>query len=322
MIDPSTKSDTPLVRWLHGFASIGLYCLTGALIGCLAGCSGASNEYVPPPPPDVTYANPIAAPITPFVDENGTTEAANEAEVRARVRGFLKTIEFQPGQNVKQGDLLYTIERDVYEAALDSAAAAVESAAAAIGVAEATVKTAEAGLLKAEQDLDREERLKSQNASSQAQYDAAFAAEAAAKADLEAARANVNSAKSQKLQADADLRDAKINLDFTEVLAEIDGRITKSNFKVGNLVENGTHLATIVDDRQVFANFSISDRALLRIMRARKMAASDATQTGRESWSGTPVWARTRSTARSSSAAWARTSPMTRGESSGARWVS
>ncbi len=110
------------------------------------------------------------------------------------------------------------------------------------------------------------------------------------KAALEAARANVTAAQSQKLQADADLRQANIDLDFTEVRAEIDGRITKSNFKIGNLVENGSHLATIVDDRVVFANFSISDRALLRIMRVRNAARTDDSEVGRESWGGTPVY--------------------------------
>ncbi len=260
------------------------------------GCSQASNEYVEPPPPEVTYANPIEAPITPFIDQNGVTEAANEAEVQSRVRGFLKSIEFQPGQSVKQGDLLYTIERDEYEAAVESATAAVETAVAAIAVAEASVKTAEASVLKATQDLDREERLKARQASSEAVYDAAVAASAAAKASLESARANVTAAQSQKLQADADLKQAKIDLGFTEVRAEIEGRITRSDVKVGNLVDNGSRLATIVDDRQIFANFSVSDRAVLRLINARKAVTSGGQEVGRESWQGTPVFLRTRAT--------------------------
>ena len=265
-------------------------------LACLMGCSLASNEYVEPPPPEVTYANPIEAPITPFVDENGVTEAANEAEVQSRVRGFLKTIEFQPGQSVKQGDILYTIERDQYEAAVESATADVETAAAAIEVAQASVKIADAAVLKATQDLDREERLKAQQASSETLYDAAVAASAAAKASLESARASVTAARSQKLQADADLKQAKIDLDFTEVRAEIEGRITRSNVKVGNLVDNGSRLATIVDDRQIFANFSVSDRAVLRLINARKAATSGAQEVGRESWQGTPVYLAPRAT--------------------------
>jgi len=261
------------------------------LLGCAAiGCTGSSNEYVPPPPPTVTYANPIEAPITPFVDENGTTEAAKESEVRARVRGFLKAIEFQPGQFVKQGDVLYKIERDQYEAAVESSTAAVETAIAAIGVAEASVKNAQAAEFKTDQDLEREERLKTQNASSEAQYDAAKAASAAAKAALEAAHANVKAARSQKLQAEAALRQATIDLDFTVVRAEIDGKITKSNFKIGNLVEDGSHLATIIDDREIFANFSISDRAALRIMKARSAGQETSAEAGRKSWEGTPVY--------------------------------
>jgi RND family efflux transporter MFP subunit len=253
----------------------------------MLGCGTAGNEYVEPPPPEVTYALPIQAPITPFTDEIGLTEAVNEAEVRSRVSGFLKSVEFQPGEEVKQGDLLYTIEKDQYQAAFDSAQAAVQTAVAAIGVAQASVKIAEAEELRADQDLDRERRLKEQNASSQADYDAAVAGAAAAKAKLEAAMADVESAKAEKARAEAAFEQAKLDLDYTEVRAEIDGRITKTNFKVGNLVENGSQLATIVDDREVFANFSVSDRAALRIMATRRAAGISSEGSP---WRGMPVY--------------------------------
>jgi RND family efflux transporter MFP subunit len=253
----------------------------------MLGCGTSGNEYVEPPPPEVTYALPIQAPITPFTDEIGLTEAANEAEVRSRVRGFLKSVEFQPGEEVKQGDLLYTIEKDQYQAAYDSAQAAVQTAEAAIGVAQASVKIADAEKLRANQDLDREKRLKEQNASSQAEYDAAVAGAAAAEAKLEAATADVESAKAEKARAEAAFEQAKLDLLYTDVRAEIDGRITKSNFKVGNLVENGSHLATIVDDREIFANFSVSDRAVLRIMEVRREAGISPEGSP---WRGMPVF--------------------------------
>jgi RND family efflux transporter MFP subunit len=253
----------------------------------MVGCGTSGNEYVEPPPPEVTYALPIQAPITPFVDEIGLTEAAKEAEVNSRVRGFLKSIEFQPGAEVKQGDLLYTIEKDEYQAAYDSAQAAVQTAAAAIGVAQASVKIADAEKLKADQDLDREKRLKEQNASSQAEYDAAVSGAVAANAKLEAAMADVESAQAEKARSEAAFEQAKIDLDFTDVRAEIDGWITKTNFKVGNLVENGSQLATIVDDREIFANFSVSDRAVLRIMAARRAAGLPSEGSP---WRGMPVY--------------------------------
>ena len=282
MSDLSTTTDFRCEPRHGGWALIALVCLVG--------CSQTSNEYVEPPPREVSFAYPILAPITPFVDQTGITEAAYEAEVRSRVRGFLQTIEFESGQSVKQGDLLYTIEKEQYDAAYEVAKASEETAEAAIGVAEAAVKTAEAAVLKAAQDLEREERLKEQNASSQAQYDAAVAETEASKASLESARANVKAAQSTKHQAEAAVRQAKLELDYTDVHAVIDGRITKTNFKVGNLVENGSHLTTIVDANEIFANFSVSDRAALRIMSARNTAGLDQQSPDQPFWRDLPVY--------------------------------
>ena len=109
------------------------------LLAGLAGCGQQENDYVAPPAPDVTFANPIEVDLTPFVDESGILEAASEAGVQARVRGYIKTIEFEPGEFIKKGQLLYTIEKDQYKAAVDSAEAVLETAKAAIVESEASV---------------------------------------------------------------------------------------------------------------------------------------------------------------------------------------
>ena len=236
------------------------------------GCDRGSNEYVAPPPPTVTVAHPVSTEITPFLEQNGRTEASEEAEIRARVRGFIQAIDFEPGGKVKSGEQLYQIEPDQYEAEVTSAKAAVAAAEAGIAVAEAMIKTADAEVAKAQQDLGREERLKAQNASSQAQYDAALAASDAAKASLDSAKANAAESRAKKGSAEAVQEQAELNLSYTKVTAPIDGRITKTFFKLGNLVENGSHIATVIDDRSVFANFSISDRDLLEFMKARRLA--------------------------------------------------
>ena len=139
---------TMMLAWLSGAAA-------------MLGCGKAGNEYVEPPPPEVTFALPIQAPITPFVDQNGLTEAAYEAEVRGRVRGFLKSVEFQPGEQVRAEETFCTRSRKKsIRRPYESAQAAVQTAEAAIGVAKASVKIAQAEKLRANQDLDREERLK------------------------------------------------------------------------------------------------------------------------------------------------------------------
>lgn len=261
-----------------------------------SGCGTTKNEYAPPPPPEVTIARPAVVAITPFVEQNGRTEAAEEAEIRARVRGFLQEIKFEPGQMVEVDQELYRIERDQYEAEVNSAQAAVESAQAAVGVADAMIKIAQADVEKTRLDLNREKSLMDQKATSQAQYDATVAAADAANASLESAKANVESARAEQLRAEAALAQAQLDLGYTVVRAPITGRITKTNFKLGNLVENGDHLATVVDDERIFANFSISDRDLLEFMKARTRAMEaneDVDENSDEGrWRGSPVYLR------------------------------
>ena len=91
------------------------------LLAGLAGCEKPQNAFVPPPPPEVTVATPILRQVPQFLDQEGETEAAEEAEVRSRVKGFIQDILFEPGQPVKLGQDLYQIEPDTYQAALNAA---------------------------------------------------------------------------------------------------------------------------------------------------------------------------------------------------------
>lgn len=235
-----------------------------AAVGC-----NPKNEYEPPPPPEVTVAQPVIRAITPFFEENGTIEAVEEAEVRSRVSGFVQAINFEPGQAVEIGQILYKIEPDQYEANVNSAKAAVAAAEASIAVAEASVGSAEAEELNAKQNLAREKQLFERGAGSQTDVDAAVAADATATATVAAAKANVQAAYAEKGNAEAMLANAELDLNYTTVQAEIAGRITKTNVKLGNLVSDGGQLTTIVNRDQVYANFSVSDRQMLRFQRAK-----------------------------------------------------
>ncbi|MCS7465108.1 efflux RND transporter periplasmic adaptor subunit [Stieleria sp. ICT_E10.1] len=247
----------------HRFYAVGLL-----MVGCglLSGCSGASNDYVPPPPPTVTTAKPIQQSLTLFLEQNGQTEPVEAAEVRSRVSGFVQEILFEPGQRVQTGDELYKIEPDTYRAIQKSAAAAVEAAKAAVAVAEAAQATAEAEVKNVTSQYDREKRLFDSNAGSQSALDAAEAARDSALAQRQAAAANVEAEKAKQLQADAELAQAELDLEYTTVRAPIEGRVTKTEVKLGNLVQVGTPLATVVDQREIFANFSLSDQQLLELM--------------------------------------------------------
>lgn len=240
------------------------------LIVTVVGCGSVANQYVPPPPPEVTVARPVQRMVTPFVEENGVIEAVDEAEVRARVQGFVEQVKFQPGDQVSAGDLLYQIESDQYQAIVNSAKAMVQSADAAISAANAMVATAEAEVKVSDQNLRREKTLMDRQAGSQSDFDAAVAARDSALAALDSAKANVGVAIAEKGRAVASLAQTQLDLDYTTVESPIGGRISITVVKRGNLVENGTKLATVVDRKNVFVNFSISDRDMLRFIQERR----------------------------------------------------
>jgi RND family efflux transporter MFP subunit len=223
------------------------------------------------------------------LEETGETESAERAEVRARVRGFIESIEFEPGQAVEKGTLLYRIQPDEYQAAVQSAEAEVAAARAAISVATAEKATAEAEVNRAERELQRQRSLKAQDATSQTELDEAIAADESAKARLESATSAIEAAKAQLQQAEARLSRAKLDLSYTEVRAPIAGEVTKAEVKLGNLVDNGTELTAIVDDSRIFANFNVSDRQLLRFLE-RQADSPQSRPPERERWQQTPVF--------------------------------
>ncbi|MDF1841945.1 MAG: efflux RND transporter periplasmic adaptor subunit [Rubripirellula sp.] len=244
-----------------------LFLLAAGLIASMAGCEKPQNAFVAPPPPEVTVATPVLQSVPEFIDQEGETEAVEQAEVRSRVKGFIQKILFQPGKEVSLGQELYQIEPDTYQAELNSANAAVDAATAGIAVANASLETAKAEVVRTEADLSRETRLLQGNAGSQSDYDRAFAANEAAKASIHGAEANIQLAIAEKRSAEATVKQAELDFGYTKVTAPIAGYITKTEVKTGNLVENGTALAEVIDRSKMFANFSLSDREILRLQK-------------------------------------------------------
>ena len=164
----------------------------------------------------------------------GMTRGSREVEVRARVEGFLESVNFVEGRFVKPGDLLYVIDPLPYKAALEEA--------------NGQLARAEAALVNARQDLERFEPLIKRNAISRQQYDEAVAA-------VKANEAAVDSAKG-KVEA------AKLQLSYTRVTAPIEGRIGKSEVQAGNLVGRGqnTLLTSISKIDPINARFSVSEQ--------------------------------------------------------------
>jgi RND family efflux transporter MFP subunit len=285
--ESSYENPMTIKTWMQELA------ILAAVLGVAStGCTPTKNDYVPPPPPEVTVAKPLRAPVRLIMEKTGNTEAVEEAVVSSRVRGFIESIPFKPGQEVALDDLLYEIERDEYQAIKDSAEAALSSATAAIAVAEGRVATVNAEVLRAGRDFERQKVLKQQNATSASEYDTAQAAMEAADANLISVKAAVQAAKASQQQAEAELVQAQQDLDYTKVRASIPGRISKTEVKLGNLVENGQALATIVNSDQVFANFTVSDREALRLQKMDSETHPDRAKLEQKDWSEFQVFLR------------------------------
>jgi RND family efflux transporter MFP subunit len=204
-----------------------------------AGCE-ARNQFVPPPPREVTVATPVQREVTDFVQFTGSTRSSVRVDLRARANGYLKQIEFEDGQAVKAGELLFVIEPAPYEAELASAQANLQKAQAAYQLAEA--------------DSARIAELVRRNVTTQQDEDTQKAQMATAVAEVAAAKAS--------------LMKAELNLSYTRIHAPVSGKISKHLVDVGNLVQaEQTLLATIESVAPIHAYFYPSERELLRFMK-------------------------------------------------------
>jgi len=157
--------------------------------------------------------------------------------VRARVKGFLEAVLFKEGDLVTEGQPLYRIEKGLFEAAVEQAAGALERAKAALTLAELQRKRAEDLLAKASGTVVARDQ----------------------------AVAEENQAKGAVMAAQADLRTAKINLGYTDIIAPIDGKIGRTNLTKGNVVgpESGP-LTTVVSQDSMYVTFPVSQREFLQ----------------------------------------------------------
>lgn len=202
----------------------------------LFGCA-PTNEFKAPPPPGVTVQNPEQKTVTIYQTFPGRVVAHEEADIRARVKGFLKTIDFKDGQRVEAGDLLFTLEPEQYVATVKSAEAQLAQAHAALKLADAT--------LKRNQD--------------------AFKSKAVSEVDVLTAEANSDSAQAQVMFAEAALQNAKLDLSYTKIYAPFAGRVARRSLSVGNLVGSGeaTLLTTVVAEQPIDVFFNVDERALM-----------------------------------------------------------
>ena len=198
------------------------------------------NEYVEPPPPKVTVAKPLQKAIIDYLEFTGTTHAFEEVELRARVAGFLQSMEFTPGNLVGKGDLLFVIDPREYESELNAA--------------EAELGSAEATLKRAQTEFDRAQKL--------------FKQKAGAETDVVKWRGERDVARAAVLRAKAKVEKAGLDLSYTKVTAPLSGRVSRNFVDLGNLVGESepTLLTTVTRYDPMYVYFNLNERDLLKVM--------------------------------------------------------
>ena len=221
----------------------------------LAAC-GQSQQPAAPPPPTVTVAKAVQRAVTDLDEYVGRFVAIDSVEIRARVSGYLDQVHFRDGQMVKQGDLLFTIDKRPFENTLAQT--------------RGTLAQAKANLAFTEADVERARQLVRERTISEQVFDQRTQAFRSAQASVQANEALV--------------RQAQLDVEFTELRAPVAGRIGDRRVSPGNLVAGGsamatTLLATIVSLDPIRFEFTMDEASYLRYER---LSQSSKEVTGRE----------------------------------------
>ncbi len=207
----------------------------GSSVLILTGCKKQAAAPAPPPP-SVTVARPVAKKIVEHSEYTGRMAAIENVSVRPRVSGYITQIPFKEGAIVKKDDLLFVIDPRPYQAALDQAGG--------------QLKQAQAQKELNDRNFTRAETLQATKVSSKEEFDQAATARNQSDAQVATAQAAVDA--------------AKLNLEFTQIKSPIDGRVSREQVTVGNLVANDTTVLTnIVSVDPIYAYADVDERAVI-----------------------------------------------------------
>ena len=223
-------------RGMNKFFTMPFFLIFALLIpgGCGGGKNSPANNDAYQP--TVTVSKPISDKVAEYYYYTGNTDAINKVDVRARVTGYLTEVNFTDGNDVKVGDVLFKIDPRPYKAVLDRCVAELDRQKALYEEKKA--------------NLERAKKLLPSGAISQEDYDQNVAQAKMVAADI--------------LAAEAAIESARLNLEFTTITAPIDGRASKANIKVGNLIQPGAGndaiMTTIVTTDPIYIYFNINER--------------------------------------------------------------
>jgi RND family efflux transporter MFP subunit len=229
---------------LTGSTLVFSICLALVIGFCLAltGCSQSPSQEQATTPTPVAVSHPVERYVTDYADFTARTAAVDSVEVRARVWGYLDRVNFKEGALVQKGDVLFEIDPQTYEAALNQA--------------KAKVALDEAQLKYNESDYRRNSYLAARGAVSTDDLEKARAARDVAAATVGADRANMER--------------NRLDLDYTKIKAPISGRVSRMYVTAGNLVQSGdqgggTLLTTLVSVDPMYAYFDVDEGSVLRV---------------------------------------------------------
>ncbi|HYF07929.1 MAG TPA: efflux RND transporter periplasmic adaptor subunit [Acetobacteraceae bacterium] len=226
---------------------------TGVLALSLLAATALTPVAAQPAPPSVTVSAPLARVISEWQEHTGRIAPSARVDIRPRVSGQVMEVHFQDGALVRQGDLLFTLDQRPFQIAVESA--------------RAEVARAEARLTLAEQQLARYAPLVQGRIAPEAELDARRSAQREAQAALAAAQAA--------------LRQAELELEWTEIRAPRAGRVSDRRVDAGNLVQQGaTLLTTLIALDPVYVSFDVSEAEYLRYARAPQAGGRPAAREG------------------------------------------
>lgn len=219
----------------------------------LVGCDDSVAQNAAPPAPAVSAAKVLVKSISQWDSFNGRIEAVESVQLRPRVSGYIDKVNYTDGQEVKKGQVLFTIDDRTYRAALEQA--------------QATLARAKTQASLAQSEANRTDKLVHTNLVSREEWEQRRSAAVQAQADIRAAQAAVDA--------------AQLNLDFTKVTAPIDGRASRALITSGNLVTAGdtaSVLTTLVSQKTVYVYFDVDESTYLHyqnLARRGQSASSD-----------------------------------------------
>jgi membrane fusion protein, multidrug efflux system len=232
-----------------------LYIFAAAII--FASCSDKKNQQQqqgPPPAVPITVATVSSTNAVYYDQYPGTINALDQINLTPQVSGYITGIYFKDGQNVKKGQLLYTIDAQIYKANYQQAIA--------------NLQVQEANLVKAEKDAARYNEL--------AQHDAI------AKQQVDYANATLDATKKQVAAAQANVASVHSNVQFANIYAPLTGTIGISQVKKGTAVVAGqTVLNTVSTDNPIAVDFTVDQKDIYRFteLQQRKQKVADSTFT-------------------------------------------